>query len=114
MVVSEGSDMADDVEVNELQAFITSTLNAIMNGVSDAQPDSGVRSTHDHGEYKYSAPENVTFDVAVTAKHSGSARGGFKIQVFSIGANAGGDVSSEASTVSRIQFSIPTKFKRDR
>ena len=66
------------------------------------------------GEFAFSAPDSVAFDVAVTAKHAGSARGGFKIQVFSIGANAGGDVSSEASTVSRIQFTIPTKFKRDR
>lgn len=106
--------MADEIEVNELQLFVTSTLKAIMDGVAGAQPDAAVRSAWDTGEFRYSAPENVTFDVAVSAKHSGTARGGFKIQVFSLGANAGGDVSSEASTVSRIQFVIPTKFKRDR
>jgi hypothetical protein len=101
------------VESNELQAFVTSTLTAIMRGISDAQSDARVRSAFGTGEFAFSAPENVGFDVAVTAKHSGSARGGFKIQVFSIGANAGGDISSEASTVSRIQFNVPTKFKRN-
>lgn len=102
------------VESNELQAFVTSTLVAIMKGIADAQDDARVKSAHGTGEFAFSAPDKVGFDVAVTAKHSGSARGGFKIQVFSIGANAGGDVSSEASTVSRIQFEVPTKFKRDR
>lgn len=108
--------MADEtiVEENELQAFVASTLTAIMAGVSDAMPNARVASAFGTGEFAFSASENVAFDVAVTAKHSGSARGGFKIQVFGIGANAGGDTSSEASTVSRIQFTIPTKFKRDR
>ena len=108
--------MADEiiVEENELQAFVASTLTAIMGGVSDAMPNARVASAFGTGEFAFSAPDNVTFDVAVTAKHSGSARGGFKIQVFGVGANAGGDVSSEASTISRIQFTIPTKFKRDR
>jgi len=108
--------MPDDskVEENELQAFVASTLTAIMAGVADAMPNARVSSAFGTGEFAFSAPEKVVFDVAVTAKHSGSARGGFKIQVFGIGANAGGDTSSEASTVSRIQFTIPTKFKRDR
>ena len=108
------NDRSDDmVESNELQPFVTSTLIAIMNGIADAQ-DARIRSPSGAGEFAFNAPENVTFDVAVTAKHTGSARGGFKIEVFGIGANAGGDTSSEASTVSRIQFSVPTKFKRDR
>lgn len=102
------------VEENELQAFVASTLTAIMAGVSDAMPNARVSSAFGTGEFAFSAPENVIFDVAVTAKHSGTARGGFKIQVFGIGANAGGDTSSESSTVSRIQFKIPTRFKRDR
>ena len=108
------SDENDPVESNELQAFVTSTLKAIMNGIADAQGDARVKSAFGTGEFAFSAPDKVGFDVAVTAKHSGSARGGFKIQVFSIGANAGGDVSSEASSVSRIHFDVPTKFKRDR
>lgn len=102
----------DQVEVNELQLFVTSTLKAIMSGIADAQSDARVSSAHGTGEYAFSAPDEVAFDVAVTAKHTGTARGGFKIQVFSIGANAGGDVSSEASTVSHIKFKIPSKFKR--
>ena len=102
------------VESNELQLFVTSTLAAIMKGIAEAQGDARVRSAHGTGEFGFSAPDKVAFDVAVTAKHSGTARSGFKIQVFSIGANAGGDISSEASTISRIQFEVPTKFKRDR
>ena len=102
------------VESNELQAFVASTLEAIMRGIADAKGDARVRSAFGTGEFAFSAPDKVSFDVAVTAKHSGSARGGFKIQVFGIGANAGGDISSEASSVSRIQFDVPTKFKRDR
>ncbi|WP_343519152.1 trypco2 family protein [Sphingomonas sp.] len=108
------ADEQDAVESNELQAFVTSTLGAVMKGIADAQPDARVRSAFGTGEFAFSAPDNVSFDVAVTAKHSGTARGGFKIQVFSVGANAGGDVSSESSSVSRIQFTVPTKFKRDR
>ena len=109
------SDESDQtVENNELQLFVASTLKAIMSGISEAQADARVGSAFGTGEFVFSAPDKVTFDVAVTAKHSGSASGGFKIQVFSIGANAGGDVSSEASTVSRIQFAVPTRFKRDR
>ena len=92
------------VEENELQWFVSSTLTAIMQGISDVQEDARMRSAHGSGEFAFSAPENVAFDVAVTAKHTGTARGGMKIQVFSIGANAGGDVSTEASTVSQPVF----------
>ncbi|HUD92524.1 trypco2 family protein [Sphingobium sp.] len=108
------ADSDNRVEENELQWFVSSTLTAIMQGISDVQQDARIRSAHGSGEFAFTAPENVTFDVAVTAKHTGTARGGMKIQVFSIGANAGGDVSTEASTVSRIQFTIPTKYKSDR
>ena len=103
----------NDVEGNELQLFVAGTLAAIMSGVADAQPNAKIRSAFGTGEFAFSAPKEVTFDVAVTAKHTGTARGGMKIQVFSIGVNAGGDVASESSTVSRIQFTIPTKFKSD-
>jgi hypothetical protein len=115
MVVTEEQKVSEDLLVeNELQIFVTSTLTAIMKGVADAQSTARASSAHGTGEFGFNPPENVAFDVAVTAKHTGTARGGFKIQVFSVGANAGGDVSSEASTVSRIQFNIPTKFKGNR
>jgi hypothetical protein len=115
VVVIWGDEMTDDAAVeNELQLFVTSTLTAIMKGVADAQSTARASSAHGSGEFGFNPPESVAFDVAVTAKHTGTARGGFKIQVFSVGANVGGDTSSEASTVSRIQFNIPTKFKSDR
>ena len=103
-----------EVEDNELRVFVASTLEAIMAGISDAQPSARARSAHGTGTYGFSAPKEVVFDVAVTAKRTGSRRGGFKVQVFSMGANAEGDVGSENSTVSRVQFTIPSKFKLDK
>jgi hypothetical protein len=99
------------VEGNELQAFVASTLIAIMKGVSEAQASARAGSAHGTGEYAFSPPKEVAFDIAVNAKRTGSREGGFKVEVFSIGANAGGAATSEDSTVSRIQFTIPAKFK---
>jgi len=110
------SDMADEgaavVEDNELRVFVASTLGAIMGGISDAQPNARTKSAHGTGVYGFSAPKDVAFDLAVTVKRNGTKKGGFKVQVWSIGANAETDSSSENSTVSRIQFTIPTKLKK--
>jgi hypothetical protein len=103
---------ASSVEENELQAFVTSTLTAIMRGIADAQPAARVASAHGTGEYGFSAPDSVAFDIAVNARRTGSKRGGFRVEVFSLGANAGADSAVENSTVSRVQFTIPTKFKK--
>ena len=102
----------DQADGSELRAFVAETLRAVMAGISDVGSDASVRSIHGHGEYNFKAPERIDFDVAVSAEHSGTARGGFKLQVFGVGANAGGDVTSKGSTVSRIVFSVPTDFKR--
>lgn len=98
---------------DELAAFVASTLRAITKGLHDAQANARIRSAHGTGEFAFSAPREVEFDVAVTAKKVGTAHGGFKVEVFSIGANAGGEKSSESSSVSRIRFTIPSHFKAD-
>ncbi len=113
MVVTDSQDQANPSEIdNELRAFVSSTLIAIMKGVTEAQIAARAGSAHGTGEYAFSPPPEVAFDIAVHAKRSGSRKGGFKVEVFSIGANAGADASTENSTVSRIKFTIPAKFKK--
>jgi hypothetical protein len=104
------SNAEKNADSDELAAFVSSTLRAIAAGIHDAQA-SQIRSAHGTGVSGYTAPRQVEFDIAVTAKKIGTAGGGFKVEVFSIGANATGEKSSESSTVSRIKFVIPTSFK---
>lgn len=110
MVSVEEKDLKVD---NELQVFVASTLTAIMHGVAEAQAAARISSAHGSGEYAFSAPEEVAFDIAVNAKRTGSKKGGFKIEVLSVGASAGGEAGTENSTVSRVQFTIPSKFKKN-
>ena len=103
---------ANKADGSELQVFVAETLRAVMAGIGDVAFDARFQSVHGHGEYSFKAPEKINFDVAVSAEHSGTASGGFKLQVFGVGANAGGDVTSKGSTISRIAFSVPTEFRR--
>ena len=99
-----------EANTDELQTFVASTLRAIAAGIEEAQ-GTKISSAHGTGEFGFSAPELIEFDVAVSAKRTGSTDGGMKVAVFGIGANLGGKEGSEDSTVSRIRFSVPTKFK---
>ncbi|GEM_PF-2729047 len=105
--------MSTEANTDELSAFVSSTLRAIAQGIEDAQ-DTKIGSAHESGESGYTAPKEIEFDIAVSAKKSGTVDGGLKVAVFGIGANAGGSEESESSTVSRIRFKIPTKFKSTR
>ena len=111
MAVEDRSDQSDS---EELRIFVASTLNAIIAGIADVQSQATLRSVTGAGIFGFNPPENVTFDIAVSAKRTGAKRGGLKLEVFSVGANAGADSATENSTISRIQFTVPTKFKRDR
>lgn len=104
--------MSQDPNSDELSAFVSSVLRAIAEGVADAQ---GVQigSPHGTGVHGFNAPKEVEFDIAVSAKSTGSADGGLKIAVFGIGANVGGSTVSENSTISRIRFAVPTNFRRN-
>ena len=103
--------MTEAADSNELAAFVASTLKAIADGVADAQ-DSQIGSAHGTGVSGYAAPKEVEFDIAVSAKRTGTSQGGMKVAVFGIGANIGAEDASEDSSISRIRFAVPTNFKR--
>jgi hypothetical protein len=105
------ADTTNHADSGELAAFVSSTLNAITRGIEDAQASARIRSAHGTGEFAFTAPKEVEFDIAVTAKQVGSSQKGLKVEVFSVGANLGGEKSAESSSVSRIKFMIPTRFK---
>jgi len=102
--------MSDEADSEELSTFVASTLKAIASGIEEAQ-GTQISSAHKRGVFGFSAPELIEFDVAVSAKSTGKAGGGMKVAVFGIGANLSGEQVGENSTISRIRFSIPTKFK---
>ena len=102
--------MSEEANTEELSVFVTSTLRAIAVGIIDAQ-GTQIPSAHGSGVSGFTAPKEVEFDIAVSAKKTGTANGGFKVAVFGIGANAGGEEGNESSTVSRIRFVVPTNFK---
>lgn len=103
--------MTDKADSNELAAFVSSTLKAIAEGIADAQSNQ-IESAHGTGVSGYAAPKEVEFDVAVSAKRTGTSQGCMKVAVFGIGANIGAEDASEDSSISRIRFSVPTNFKR--
>jgi hypothetical protein len=109
--MSAADEAKSNVEENELQDFVSSTLKAIVNGIADAQSNARGKSAHGTMEYAFNPPREVLFDIAVNARRTKSKGGGFKIQIATIGANVGIDGATESSTVSRIQFTIPTMFK---
>lgn len=102
--------MSNKANSEELEAFVASTLKAISAGIEEAQ-GTQISSAHGTGVFGFSAPKEIEFDVAVSAKVSGSMDGGLKVAVFGIGANLDAEEGSENSTISRIRFSIPTNFK---
>ena len=102
--------MSERTDADELTAFVAGTLKAIAAGIEESQGNQ-ITSAHQTGVFVFSAPKTIEFDVAVSAKNSGKTGGGLKVAVFGIGANLGTEGGSENSTISRIRFSVPTKFK---
>lgn len=106
------SDQNQSVERDELEIFVSSTLKAIMAGIADAQSDARGTSAHGTIGYGFSPPDQVAFDVAVHATTTGKVGAGFKLSVFSVGANAGGSSEHQDASISRISFTVPTSKKR--
>ncbi|MCI1270624.1 MAG: hypothetical protein LKG22_03155 [Sphingobium sp.] len=102
----------DRADNSELRVFVAETLRAVMSGISEVLADTRFTSIYGSGEHAFGVPEKVDFDVAVSAEHSGASSGGFKLQVFGVSANTGGEAVSKGSTISRIAFSVPTQFKK--
>jgi hypothetical protein len=100
----------DDADSNELRLFVSETLSAVMAAVNDVRTTASSPSPKGTGRYEFKAPDNVEFDIAVSAKRSAQGGGRLKLEVFSVGANMGGEKASELSTVSRVKFNIPRVF----
>ena len=102
--------LPEDADANELRLFVAETLAAIMSGVNDVRATASIASPKGNGTYMFKAPNSVEFDIAVTARRSGTAGGKLKLEVFSVGIGGSGEKSSESSTVSRVKFSIPRVY----
>lgn len=89
---------------------MSETLMAIMQGISDAQPTAKAPSQIYDRKFVFGfhPPQDVSFDIAVSAKRSGAIDKGLKLEVFSAGVNAKSEKGTESSTVSRILFTVPT------
>lgn len=88
----------EQINNDELAAFVTSTLNAIAIGVESASTTN----------FTFVVPNTVSFEVAVRATKGSEAGGGFKLQVFS----AEGKRTAQDEEVSRITFEVSSKDKR--
>ncbi len=100
--------MSDLGDKNELTSFVAQTLKGIADGISS----SGISQQNGPmGSDAFRMPQQVEFDIAVTAKHTSEAGGGFKIQVFGAGVDVGGKGADEAQTVSRVQFTVPWQYE---
>ena len=81
-----------------------------MAAVNDVRETASITSPRGNGRHTFKAPNDVEFDIAVSAKRSGQAGGKLKLEVFSIGVNASGEKTSETATISRIKFKIPRTY----
>jgi hypothetical protein len=100
----------DDFE--ELRAFVAGSLKAVMDGITDVQPTAQMKSAFGSGIHAYNAPKEVNFDIAVSAERTTSAKGGFSLKILSVGAGTEAYGEKAHSTVTRIQFSVRTEFRR--
>ncbi|URD61800.1 hypothetical protein M8312_04610 [Sphingomonas sp. KRR8] len=105
--------MSEDTkdDFSELRAFISGSLKAIIEGIADVQKEAQLTSPFGSGTHAFNVPKEVSFDIAVSAERTVSARGGFSLKILSVGASteAAGDRAN--STVTRLQFAVPTGFK---
>lgn len=51
--------------------------------------------------------ESIEFDIAVTVENKSDVSGKAGVNVFSVGANIGSNLSSNNSTISRLKFRVP-------
>jgi len=81
----------ENVDNNELEAFVSSTLLAISRGIS-AEVSSG----------KFTLSSPIKFEVAVTATKELGREGRLKLQVFQIG----GKQTTNSGTENRVVFEV--------
>ena len=98
-------------DFSELRAFVAGTLNAVMEGIAEAQPSALLTSPFGSGTHAFNAPTEVAFDIAVSAERTAAAKGGFSLKILSVGADASAQSRNGQTTATRIQFSVRTEFK---
>lgn len=110
----------------ELKDFISQTIVAILDGVSDARRQKGEdivnpgitmrisdKDLHSRGELVAEQGRiirEVQFDVAVTTAEGTGTKGGIGIFVAGLGLGSQGQTDKATSSVSRITFSVPITF----
>lgn len=106
----------------ELEEFIRETVRAIANSTKTLQDDlqsigvlvnppisgNGEETTvPEDRRYHRRLVRDVEFDVAVTAKSSGTGKGGVSAKLHIVEFNASAGATTASETVSRVKFKIP-------
>jgi hypothetical protein len=107
----------------DLQTFVSETLIQIISGIQEAgrQVDSEtvkicprLDGTAAHKGYSEIVPSRkdapatvISFDVALQATEGSSTKGGLGVVMGVVSLGSAGQSSSESSSLSRVQFSIP-------
>ncbi len=102
----------------ELREFVKGTLVEIVGGVVDAQNEETVKkngaSVVPVGRGPVEDPiaryQEVSFDVAVTAREGTATKGGLGIFVGPIGVGTQGQSEAGESSVSRVRFTVPVQL----
>jgi hypothetical protein len=110
----------------QLKDFVSNTLNEIVEGIVAAQEFgrergalvnpkglTGLKTSVTYWDSATgTAPEQVEFDVAITAGEGKGTKGGIGVFVGSFALGSQGESESSKSSVSRVKFSIPVHFPR--
>ena len=104
----------------QLQEFVTESLTQIIQGVRNAHAAAKTAGAQVNpiglavakpGSEIYSQAgqlaQLIHFDVAVTATETDKAQGGIGVFVGALAVGTKGEVESQSSAISRIQFSVP-------
>ena len=111
---NESETVSQEFDGDELQLFVSQTLQAVINGIAEADKtlappprtvfSGGMPMKH---KFKFDRPKDIAFDVAVTVTRKGGRKGGLKLEVLSVGGSAGAESSREQSVASRVSFNVP-------
>ena len=114
---------ATSLDVNELKVFVANTLEAVIEGVAEAQsridPEPRTIVITEDGKrpfphrFEFWTPDKISFDIAVTVSRKGGKGGGLKLEVLSVGADARMESGRELSTASRVSFEVPIHERSD-
>lgn len=113
----------------DLQEFVKQTLTQIIEGVTDAQKQvsekGGEINPHINTSHEQLGKQGflfssegpvqiVKFDVALTVGEGKGTKGGIGVFAGVVGLGSSGESSSENSSVSRVEFSVPLLLPKKR